>query len=171
VGTAQAEELEGLAASGKQAEPAAAHLAGIERHMRERKLQAATLTERLARVGDQVLYNIQSRSTLALCMHRQPPLACPRVARTPGARCMVVRRPTFHVAVLNVHLLCPMCRQRRTRSAARGRPSSWRTSCFGMCGRLTPTGRSAGVPSLRLGCPRVSFWCRSAMQAGSTATL
>src|SRR6476469_4621531 len=37
----QAEELEGLAAggsNGKRAEPAAAHLARIERHMRERKL-------------------------------------------------------------------------------------------------------------------------------------
>jgi hypothetical protein len=51
----QAEELEALAASRQQSEPAAAHLARIERHMRERKLQAATLTERLARVGDQVL--------------------------------------------------------------------------------------------------------------------
>jgi hypothetical protein len=51
----QASELEGLTAASKaERAPAPAHLARMEQHMRERKLQAATLTERLARVEDQV---------------------------------------------------------------------------------------------------------------------
>lgn len=52
----QAGELEGLTAGNKaEKAPAPAHLARMEQHMRERKLQAATLMERLARVDDQVL--------------------------------------------------------------------------------------------------------------------
>lgn len=51
----QAEELEGLNKATAEGGAAAARLARMERHMRERKLQAATLTERLAHAGDQVL--------------------------------------------------------------------------------------------------------------------
>lgn len=50
---AAAEELEGLNKATAKGGTAAARLARMERHMRERKLQAATLTERLARAGDQ----------------------------------------------------------------------------------------------------------------------
>lgn len=55
----QAKELAGLTKAANL--PAAARLARMEKHMREHKLRAATLTERLARVDDGV-----SKSTHAL---------------------------------------------------------------------------------------------------------
>ena len=66
--TPQAGELEGLTAASKaESVPVPAHLARMEQHMRERKLQAATLTERLARVDDQVLGAFFKYSAILLC--------------------------------------------------------------------------------------------------------